>query len=680
MDFFPIGRKLDLSKDYYLQEIPIFAGLTSSERRMIEKKARLVEYKRGDRVYEEGAEADAFYVIISGRFRLFVRSRDDRSEETLTFFYRGDHFGETSILLGHPHSATVEAKSDGLVLKLEKEDFLKLTRDIPAVALYLSRSLGHRLTKRDETSEKEHREVKIAALYSGSDRPEVFQFWIDFAGSLTHQTYRYVVMVDLAAPVPPVLSPKLGEGGLRLYDLNQMDPSNVSDLKSYEFEHALGFHYLPVSGTEVTDVAERKVASLLTVLSCRYDYLLLRLPRQMTPLVFKTLKHSDMVYFFTEPGASDLTECGRMVEEFSKTFGFSLGEVKVLVPEENNPVAIPFEDKERLLGHTIFSLVPDDNVSRERYLATIKFLSKEFSGTLVGLALGSGAAYGLAHIGVIRMLERENIPIDIISGSSMGALVAALWAAGFNADELEKIARQIDMRTGFFKILGFQDIAMIHEGFFKGDQIARFLAPYLGGKNFQDLRVPVAMTAADLWTGEEIVLRAGNIMNAVRASISIPGIFRPFKIKNRHYIDGGVIDPLPIRVLANRGVKKIIAVNVLPYPSDWSEQYRLHEESLRRDWERTLEKKMWRRLVIKAGRRMNRDYDPNIFNVIMNTILFMESELAQVWSNEADVLIHPLPRDGKWFQFYYCDKFIKAGEEAASEHLAEIKSLLAEGP
>src|SRR3989338_6433151 len=146
MAFFQFGRKIELAKEYSLEEIPVFSSLTPAEQRLIEKKARLIEFKRGDKVYEEATAAEAFYVVISGRFRLYNKTKSGGGEHTLIHFYRGDHFGETSLLTGRLHSASVEALKDGIILKLEKNDFLRLVNDIPSISLYLNRSLRHRLT------------------------------------------------------------------------------------------------------------------------------------------------------------------------------------------------------------------------------------------------------------------------------------------------------------------------------------------------------------------------------------------------------------------------------------------------------------------------------------------------------------------------------------------------------
>lgn len=675
MPFFHFGRKIEFSKEYSLADIPVFSSLTPLEQKMIEKKARLAEFKRGDLVYEEDTSPDAFYVVISGRFRLFLRGKPGRPEKTLIYFHRGDHFSEVSLLTGKMHSASVEAKRDGVLLKLEKDDFITLVNEFPSISLFLNRSLGYRLTK-VEAAHKHQQEIKITSLYALDSSSAALQCWLDMATTLAKEIRRKVVFVDFVWPVSPFLKEVAPYTVSRSFNLTAMDPSRDADLKSCIVHPAEGADYLHVSSGDEKSSDEKKVSTLITFLTYRYDYVLIRLPENLDNTSFKLLKLSDGVYIYSE--VSSLEDMADSVKEFQQGIGFSKNEIRVILPDHEGKGALSQQSEEEILGAAVFAFLPSRTDQPERYRQVMKYMAKEFSGTLLGLALGSGAAYGLAHIGVLKALERNGIYPDVIAGSSIGALVGGLYAAGYGIEDIEKAAKSIDIKTAFFKLLGFQDMSLAHRGFFKGHQVTRWLESHIGQKTFRDLRLPLKVIAANLFTSEEVIIDSGRVVDAIRASISIPGIFRPVFHQGTYLIDGGVVDPLPVRVLGSFGVKKIIAVNVLPGPKDRIERNRMKEEEARLKAEEMERKRVWTRVFNKGKDKVYDRYAVNIFNVIMSTIQFLEYVLADSQGAQADVMLHPIVRDAHWAEFYSADKFIKLGEERTEQQMGEIKRLLAE--
>ncbi len=675
MAFFSFGRKIETAKEFSLEEIPVFSSLSPAEIRSIEKKARLQEFKRGDLVYIEGTAAEFFYVVISGRFHVFIGQRSGASCETLLQLYRGDHFGETSLLTGKLHSASVEAKSDGVVLKFAKEDFLKFVQDVPALLLYLTRSLGHRLTK-SQDAQGGRREVKITAIYPQAFPQESFVFWLDFCARLSRETSRKVVVVDFVEKEHPHFHEEFHAHLDKKLDLEKVDSNEEISIRSAYYEHRAGFIYLPVTASKGSEGVEKKVSTLLTFLTYRFDYIMVRLSTDKGHPGFQALKQTDGVYLYLSPEAEALSKAGETLTEFQQTFGFGKSDIKVLIHETSGGGDFLFDELEKRLNFRVFSMLPPRHECSEKYFGNVRFLARELSEKLVGLALGSGAAYGLSHIGLLSVLEREKIPIDVISGASIGALIGAFWAAGFSAAKLTEISQSINRTNGFFKLIGFADLSLAHRGFFKGNQMVRFLESYVGGMTFQDLRIPVKITAADLFTSEEVVLESGRIVDAIRASSSIPGIFRPFHYRGMCLIDGGVIDPLPTKVLARMGVKKIIAANVLSSPQDRVLKSKNQEARRIQKLRHLSNKNPVGKALATFFYQLNKRYADNTFNVIMNTIQFMEYELAETAGLEADVLLHPEVQEAHWAEFYNPDKFIRAGEQCALNNLDAIKQLL----
>src|SRR5690606_3313588 len=161
---------------------------------------------------------------------------------------------------------------------------------------------------------------------------------------------------------------------------------------------------------------------------------------------------------------------------------------------------------------------------------------------VIGLALGSGGARGFAHLGVLKVLLEEKISINLIAGTSMGSLVASFYGAGLDIDRLYKLALA-------FKRKYYLDFTVPKMGFIAGKRVKELIRIFTHGKNIEELDIPVRVVATDLMTGEKVVFDKGSIADAVRASISIPGVFIPEKLNGRLLVDGGVVDRVPVSVV-----------------------------------------------------------------------------------------------------------------------------------
>ncbi|MEZ4519700.1 MAG: patatin-like phospholipase family protein [Chloroflexota bacterium] len=185
----------------------------------------------------------------------------------------------------------------------------------------------------------------------------------------------------------------------------------------------------------------------------------------------------------------------------------------------------------------------------------------------IGLALGGGGARGLAHIGLLRVLQREQIPVSFIAGTSMGGLVGALFAAGLPLEEVEaEVKRYAQVREQ----LKLVDVSLSSAGLsVQGRRIYNFLADLLGETLlFSDLNIPTAMASVDILSGQDIVLQGGLVIDAVRATISVPGIFTPVDLGGYRLVDGGVLNNVPVDVARALGDAPIVAVDVLPTFND----------------------------------------------------------------------------------------------------------------
>lgn len=176
----------------------------------------------------------------------------------------------------------------------------------------------------------------------------------------------------------------------------------------------------------------------------------------------------------------------------------------------------------------------------------------------VGLALGGGAARGLAHIGVLKALQENRVPVDMISGCSMGAVVGSIYANGCDLSYLEGISLQLSTMDS----RKLYDIGVPRRGFIKGNRVISIIYTLLGDKVFDELDIPFCCIATCLEDAKLVTFRQGKVLDAVRASISVPGIFEPVIIDDKLYVDGGVMDRVPVDAVRAMGADFIIAVDV----------------------------------------------------------------------------------------------------------------------
>lgn len=179
----------------------------------------------------------------------------------------------------------------------------------------------------------------------------------------------------------------------------------------------------------------------------------------------------------------------------------------------------------------------------------------------IGLVLSGGSAYGFAHIGVLKVLKKNNIPIDIVAGTSMGAIVGGLYCAGMTTEQMESTLKKFSRN----KIVDFNLFGMFDEGFLYGKKVSRFFSRLIGDKTIEDCDKPFCCVASDLISGNKYVFEKGPLVQAIRASMSIPGIFKPVKVDKMCLVDGGISDNLPVQDARRLGASKIISVDVCTY-------------------------------------------------------------------------------------------------------------------
>lgn len=260
----------------------------------------------------------------------------------------------------------------------------------------------------------------------------------------------------------------------------------------------------------------------------------------------------------------------------------------------------------------------------------------------IGLALGGGGPRGLAHIGVIKELEKHQIPIDFIAGTSIGAEIGGIYALCKNSRRIESFATGTSWKE-LFEV--FAKPSLFSGGLIDTAGIEKFLEEEFGRARFSDLKLPFRAVAVNINTGNREVLKRGDLINAIIASLSLPLIFKPAKIEGKTLVDGGLADPVPVDVVKKMGADKIIAVNLLHF----------------------------------NPRTKDRPEEPNKtmgkVKVAENTIEILRHHLAHYSAEGADLVLCPDVLRTSWTKFADPEKVIEKGEDVVKNEIKKIKAL-----
>ncbi|MGA7928286.1 MAG: patatin-like phospholipase family protein [Candidatus Sulfotelmatobacter sp.] len=250
----------------------------------------------------------------------------------------------------------------------------------------------------------------------------------------------------------------------------------------------------------------------------------------------------------------------------------------------------------------------------------------------IGVALGGGFARGMAHIGVLKVLEEEGIPVRIVTGTSVGALIGAAYCSGLSIEELEKVAHSCRFNT-------FARWTVSRYGFASTDRMVSFLNRTLKVKSFEELRIPLGVTATDFNSGEGVVFHSGSIIDPVRASCAYPGMFLPVEIRGRYLVDGMLSHPVPTRPSREMGAERVLAVHL---KGTWA----------------------------KGGAPRH------LFDVIGQSFAIAQDAMSSLWRGAADLIVEPDVAGFAYDDFKRASELISAGEVAMRKALPEVRKWL----
>ena len=661
---------------FLLKNNRIFKNVTQDD---LERIAPIFEkkyYPRGARICKEGEVSSRFYILLSGQVRALKKDEEGRDVE-LDILNQGAFFGDIPLLVSEPRVTSIEVVIDAEVFETDKDKFEQAIRNNTIVLYNLSELLCKKLhAEQDGTKKKKRVKYPIICIYGTEENIGKSIVATNLGASLVQETKCRVIILDMGMKQHGVASM------LKIDPVRYVDTPNIS--QSY-IEENIATHQSMVDVLSVAPellMEETKgresIAKILGILKNLYDYIIIDTCSRLNRSTFEAIDLSNMMLFVT----SNISQAYPMII-------LDHQEVRTVINLSDETV-----DKE-LIQEKGYHFLPRDYGVIDQFLTTgtpfvvgepecglsriFGGLARDIGGKKIGLALGGGSARGMAHIGVFRALEKYRIPIDMIAGSSAGALIGSAYAAGVSIEEIEQAVLKWGSKFGLLRLTVpdvfdvkyyaktimriFKRNKTIWDprflrlgiGVFSGVQVDKLYLNVVGNQDFSEMKIPLSIVALDINTGEEIVYEKGSVRLAVRASLSIPGIFTPLAYNGRLLIDGSIADPVPVKALKDRGADIILAVNVTP--------------SLQESLKSLKSSKKRGQLAVSRSPLLP------VFDIAIRSLQSLQYELSTIKTTDASVHIVPDVGDVSWSEFFNADRLIQKGIEATEEMLPKIQHL-----
>jgi len=627
--------------------------------RKLANGAAVRDFPKGSVVFTQNEPCGAMYLIVSGR----CESRHlDASGHLITAIHGpGDTLGDREVMHREAYLSTVTVVTQSVLLRIPAEELHAVLETEPKAAGRLSQSIVRRITEaRTPAAGK-----RIVALHALSERINEGVLGHRLADVLAEITHHRVLSVHFSpAPAATLLA-----------NWAEIEPSlngvfhfsrQVREVRRNCFEMDIQ------AGINAGEA--NYVAPLLSHLGNHFDYVLIDAGRDVPdPVLIECLLQSDLTYILMRPDDQCLSDMKLLMGKLETTRRGTYKHISPVICAESFEKAARFGEECEKAGcpvHSIMSGFPiaDSFGGIDRspsFTVQIRRMAREIGRCRVGLALSSGGARGLAHIGVIQVLEENGIEIDAVAGSSIGAYVGAHWAYGHDGIACEKIARSLESRWGLLHLL--DPVIPPRRGFLSTRRVGRRLRRAIGDIRFIELARPLRVVATDLETLDRVVFSSGEVARAVEASIAIPGICVPVTVDGRTLIDGGIAEPLPVGVLSDMGIERIIAVNTLPTPAHLAMCIDCAAEDAARREQHGIG--TW------LNQSLNYFARGNLCDILMRANFGGQMRVAEQAAHIADIVLRPWACDSRWHDFATPGKYIALGRTVAEEQLAEIKRL-----
>lgn len=613
-----------------IEKLFLLNDLKDQDYALIQDEIQFEEYSEGTIILKQGQQGQKFFMLVEGSVEVIL---EGETEVRLATLKVGEFFGEMSCLTGEPVSATIRALEKVILYTLTKEGLLKLLEMHPKLMRSMLDQLLKRISQSNIRVHQEHLKSTVL-LQSASDQAKKYGKIIALSEGMKRVQAQVEALADATCPV--WIEGEIGVG-----------KEFIAHRLHYDSCRKNG-PVLKVSGLEFTWEEWRKkrtAAAGGTLLLSKAD----QLPAgTLKELLDQTGSDPRVILMGGEPPAGLPVEIIKvpplrerredlyvLIKEFLRREGVVSPEQGVSGFAVRKLAAYPFLDGnvEELFQVLHKAVILSEGATIQAEHIRFDHRRRIHSRPRIGLALGAGVIRGVAHIGVIKVLEEEGIPIDLVTGSSIGSLVGLLYASGMKTSTMEELLPTVSWR----QILS---ITRPTTGLTSNAKLGRWLKKLIGDPKIEDLPIPFACVATDGQTGMPVILRTGSAIQAVRASTAIPMIMKPVHDNGKFLWDGAMAHKVPVHLARSMGADIVIGVDVgLP---------------------------TFKKGTIK-----------NLYDALMFPFDILQDSLAQEEMELADVLLKPVA-DASGYSFKNVPIFLKKGEEETRKALPYIRKVIAE--
>jgi NTE family protein len=581
----------------------LFGPLHESVLRYVESRVHWVRLQAGETLFSEGDGGQDLYFVLGGRLRAVAGGR------VLSEMSRGESIGEIALLTGEPRTATVIAVRDSELVRISREAFEEIVQKYPKVMHVLAEIVVRRLRAKERVSAAHAGGLCIAVLGIGTIASTV-----DF-------TERLVKALGN-------IGPTLHLSGKRIDTL--LNQPGIAD-------------------SDKDDVAGMRLTAWLEEQESQYGFLVCEADRNESGWTLRCLRQADEILLVAQAGSDP--EPSRAEKALLGGHDAVSKACQTLILLHRDGSRLPSGTERWFSGRDVQRHFHIRQDRPEDFARAARCLT----GRAIGVVFGGGGARGLAHIGVIRALVEAGVPIDMIGGTSMGAVIAGALGMGFDWKEILEISR-----TGWLRHKPHKEYTLPFISLIRSRVLDRWAKEVYGDTDVEDMWLNFYCVSCNLTTSQTVILERGPLWKAVRASSSLPGVFVPVLREGNVFVDGAIVNNLPGDIMRKRSCQKVIVVDVgsnetfafqiAEFPSPWAF--------------------LWNHILPFR----TRVEAPNIAAVLMRTTEVSSKQKTDEVKRDADLCLRPPIDEFGVLEFESIDQIVEAGYRYAREKLEQIRN------